>query len=423
MTAGVSVLGLGVEVNLKTCSEPDRAGQRMSQKTAKGVQATPAAPAAIPENATVSSRQQVMAAAVKEFSAYHGLIPEATGATDETAEESGAPSGEPVEPADDETVLSQTEETPADPQEGEAGADEGDEGEGEAEGAETAEDANEAKGKDDDDDIRPDDPKGVAKRITKLKERHQTEVAQLTERLKELEAKVGEPAKAASTGAQAPGAYDPIAAQPEVADLTRRQQEQRALLDGVKAARADLESNPDRVLKFLRDQQIPAADEDAARRYLEGLASETDEALQATRMDLSHARRMARQAVDGAKAQAGQVAAKEFPWINSKEDPRATLRQNALKELGPFANHPTAGLFTAVWADWMHNFQKRQSQPTTPATKPTTPKAKPTVRQSPAPPPPKQGGSAGVSNQSGKSSTAGSRSYFDQLAAEHVKGM
>lgn len=417
MTAGVSVLGPGVEVNLKTCSEPDRAGQRMSQKTAKGVQATPAAPAANPENATVSSRQQVMAAAVKEFTAYHGLTPEATGATDETAEESGAPSGEPVETAEDETVLSQTEETPADPQQGEAGTDD----EGEGEDAEAADDAEEAKGEDADEDIRPDDPKGVAKRISRIKERHQAEIGQLTERLKELEAKVGEPAKATAPGTQAPGAYDPIGTIPEVADLTRQQHEQRGLLDGVKRALADLDVNPDRVLNFFREQKVPVADEAAARRHLEGLASDADEALQSIRVDLSHARRTAQQAVAGAKAQATQVAAKEFPWINSKDDPRAILRQNALKELGPYANHPTAPLFTAVWADWMTNWQKRQSQTSAPAAKPAPPKAKPAVRQSPAPSAPtKQGGSAGVSNQSGKSSSAGVRSYFDQIAAEHV---
>jgi len=155
----------------------------------------------------------------------------------------------------------------------------------------------------------------------------------------------------------------------------------------------DLETNPERVLKHLGMDDV-----EAAREAIEGKVEEVQGILSGIQSDLSIERREARRAITEVKARVEQTAKTEFPWVSDPKDPRAVLRKNSLAALGPYANHPSAPLFSAVWAQWLHDYNARSAKPAAKTEKPAAPKAV-VARRTAAPPaaqPPKRGDAAGA---------------------------
>ena len=381
-------------------------------KPTYGVQATPAAPAAKPESSTqIPDRRQVFGAATDAFAAYHGLKAEEAGATEGTTAD--APDSESAA-AETETALSQDNpEAPSDPsQDPDETPDEG-EAEGEGDDAGEQPDADEPKA-----DEGAGLTKSMQKRIAKLEEKHQRELQALRAELDEAKGKQADPAASATAPTSTPGSYDPVEAIPEVAALRSQEQQHQQVLTNGRRMLADLETAPDKVLGFLKME-----DPEEARTLIREKIEEAQDALTGIRTELVAERRDARRAVTAAKAEVEQVAKAEFPWVADPKDPRAVLRANSLKALGPYANHPSAALFSAVWADWAHAYYSR---PAKPAAKPAQPaKPKPTVaRRTAIPPTPGKGGSDSASEKSDGTSTAtpqGRRQFFDRVAASALK--
>jgi hypothetical protein len=378
-------------------------------KPTDGVQATPAAPAAKPESSTLPTRQQVFGAATKAFADYHGLGPKEEEAPEVTTAD--APDSESAA-AETETALSQEDsETPA------ASSEDTAETETTGEGEETEAGAEEPK---------PDDgpalTKGMQKRIAKLEEKHQREVEALQAKLDELQSKQPDPTATAAAPASAPSSYDPVEAVPEVAALRTQQQEHQRTVAAGRQMLKDLETNPERVLKHLGMDDV-----DAAREAIEGKVEEVQGILSGIQSDLSIERREARKAITEVKARVEHTAKTEFPWVSDPKDPRAVLRKNSLAALGPYANHTSAPLFSAVWAQWLHDYNARSAKPAAKTDKPAPPKAT-VARRTAAPPaaqPAGRGDAAGASEKSEGKSPANHektrRGYFDGLAASALK--
>lgn len=372
----------------------------MSTSTA-GVQATPAAPAAKPESSNIPTRQQVFGSVTKAFAEYHGLVPEETEAPDETAAD--APDSESAA-EETETALSQDEsETPA------------------ASSEETAETEATTEGEEPKPDDGPALTKGMQKRIAKLEEKHQREVEELKAQLAEQQSKPAGPTASAAAPAGAPGSYDPVEAQPEVVALRTQEQEHQRTVTAGRRALADLETDPDKVLTFLKLEDIGEA-----QQYIREQVEQAQDKLSGIRSDLSVERRAARQAITAAKAQIDAVSKSEFPWVSDPKDPRSAIRKTSLEQLGPYAHHPSAPLFSAVWADWVYRHEAKAKNGTG-TTKPAPPKAS-LARRTAAPPAaqaPRRGDAAGVSEESGGRSTANAekarRGYFDGLAANALR--
>ena len=378
-------------------------------KPTDGVQATPAAPAAKPESSTLPTRQQVFGAATKAFADYHGLGPKEEEAPEVTTAD--APDSESAA-AETETALSQDDsETPA------ASSEETAETETTGEGEETEAGAEEAK---------PDDgpalTKGMQKRIAKLEEKHQREVDALKAQLEELQSKQPDPTATAAAPTSAPSSYDPVEAVPEVATLRAQEQEHQRTVTAGRQMLKDLETSPDKVLAFLK-----LDDTEQAQRFIREEVEKAQDLLSGIRSDLSFERREARKAITEVKARVEHTAKTEFPWVSDPKDPRAVLRKNSLAALGPYANHPSAPLFSAVWAQWLHDYNGRTAKPAAKTDKPAPPKAT-VARRTAAPPaaqPAGRGDAAGASEKSEGKSPANHektrRGFFDGLAASALK--
>jgi hypothetical protein len=258
----------------------------------------------------------------------------------------------------------------------------------------------------------------MQKRLAKLEAKHASELQALEAKVAELEGKAN---GARPSAAPAAGGYDPVDAQPAVAELRQNEANIQRGIGSIRTMVRDLETAPEKVIGFLQSKGLAIGDGDveAAQAVLATHLAQSEEALSVNRSELAVERRAARQHVASVKQEAARIAGEKFPWVADKKDPRHAIAANTLKEIGPFANHPSAPLFANVWADFVHGLNT--AKPAT--TKPAVPGPKATLprRTAATPPPARKGESASGSetNQgNGTATNRGARSYFDTVAAD-----
>lgn len=387
----------------------------MSKTATKGDQATPAAPAATPEsNATPPSRQQVLGDVTKSFLAYHGLEQPATEAPEET--EADAPAGESAA-EETETALSQETETLADPSEESAETTDDEAGEGEADGDEAAEDTAA-----EDEDTVPTEPAKqpawLQKRLERQARKHQEETNALKAQLEELRGQVEGKPETNPAPSPAAGEFDPVERVPEVQALRQQETQWQNAVGNCRQALRDLRNEPDAALERIQKLGFRVADVEAAEQLVNDELANYQDKLGAARSELAVARREVRKGVQQAAASCEALARQRFEWFDRKDDPRAVIVANTLKEMGPMAKHPSAKLLAGVWATFVHGEQeaakaaKAKTKPAPPA-KPTAKVVRPAKAATP------QRGSASVPVT--EKGTASSRGYFEGLASDMLK--